>query len=76
METECRLPLLRQRAPGLPPVPVKFDGAFGGLAKRGDAAPHGNVGRITFRHPQREDGDDRRAYDASNPRLRASKNPS
>ena len=39
METECRLPLLRQRAPGLPTVPVKLDRPFGGLAEGGDAAP-------------------------------------
>ena len=38
MATECRLPLLRQRAPGLPPVPVKLDRPCGGLAERGNAA--------------------------------------
>ena len=39
METECRLPLVRQRAPCLPPAPMKLDGAFGGLGKRRDVAP-------------------------------------
>ena len=39
METECRLPLLRQRAPRLPPVAVKLDCPFGGLRERGDTAP-------------------------------------
>ena len=39
METECRLPLLRKRAPCLPAVAMKLDGAFGGLGERRDAAP-------------------------------------
>ncbi len=39
VETECRLPLVRQRAPCLPTVPMKLDGAFGGLGERWDAAP-------------------------------------
>ena len=39
METECRVPLLGKRAPGLPRVAVKLDRPFGGLGERGDAAP-------------------------------------
>ena len=41
METEYRFPLLGQRAPGLPPVPVNLDRPFGSLGKRkrGDPAP-------------------------------------
>ena len=39
METECRFPLLGQRAPGLPSVPVELDRPFGGLGERGDPAP-------------------------------------
>lgn len=39
MQAECRLPLLRKRTPLLPPVPVKLNRPFGGLAERGDRTP-------------------------------------
>ena len=38
MEPERRFPLLGQGTPGLPRVPVKLDGPFGGFGERGDAA--------------------------------------
>ncbi len=38
MEPERRFPLLGQRTPGLPRVPVKLGGPFGGFGERGDAA--------------------------------------
>ena len=61
MKTERGVPLLRQRAPGLPPVPVKLDRPFGGIGERGDAAPArvsavadrpAVVQRLSLKHPR------------------------